>query len=40
VVEQAGTLPVGTWSGVVTTSAQSASVPLMNQEEYSRIRGQ
>jgi hypothetical protein len=40
VVEQAGTLPSATWSGVVTTSLQNASVPLTNQAEYFRIRGQ
>jgi hypothetical protein len=40
VVEQAGTLPAGAWSGVVTTSLQNASVPLTNQAEYFRIRRQ
>ncbi len=40
VVEQAGTLPATTWSGVVTTSLQSASVPLTNRAKYFRIRGQ
>jgi len=40
VVEQAGTLPPGIWSGVVTTSLQNASVPLTNQAQYFRVRGQ
>lgn len=40
VVEHAGTLPAGTWSGSVTTSLQNSSVPLTNRAAYSRIRGQ
>ncbi len=40
VVEQAATLSAGTWSGVVTTSLQNASVPLTNRAAYFRIRGQ
>ncbi|MGD0260971.1 MAG: hypothetical protein ABSD29_14240 [Verrucomicrobiota bacterium] len=40
VVEQAETLQSATWSGVVTTSLQNASVPLTNQVGYFRIRGQ
>jgi hypothetical protein len=40
VVEQAATVSAGTWSGVVTTSLQNASMPLTNRAAYFRIRGQ
>ncbi len=40
VVERAGLLPAGPWSGVVTTSLQNASVPMTNPAGYFRIRGQ
>ena len=40
VLEQAGTLPAGAWSGVVTTSLQNASVPVTNSQRFFRVRGQ
>jgi hypothetical protein len=40
VVEQAEALRIGAWSGVVTTSLQTASVPLTNQAGFFRIRQQ
>jgi hypothetical protein len=40
VVERAGALPAGPWSGVVTTSLQNASVPVTNPAGYFRVRGQ
>lgn len=39
VLEQAGTLPAGAWSGVVTTSTQSASVPITNGRSFFRVKG-
>jgi hypothetical protein len=39
-VEQAEALPSAGWSGVLTTSLQTASVLLTNQTEFFRIRGQ
>jgi hypothetical protein len=40
VVESAGALPAGPWSGVVTTSLQSASVPMTNGTVFFRVKGQ
>jgi len=40
VVEAAGDLPAGSWSGVVTTSLQNASVPMTNRAEFFRVRTQ
>jgi len=40
VVQRTGTLPVGPWSGVVTTSLQNASVPMTNTADFFRVRGQ
>ena len=39
VVEEAGTLQSGVWSGVVTTSLQNASLALTNKADFFRIRG-
>ncbi|HSY19315.1 MAG TPA: hypothetical protein VK815_13310 [Candidatus Acidoferrales bacterium] len=39
VVEQAGALPAGAWSGAVTTSLQNASVPATNGKSFFRVRG-
>jgi len=38
-LEQSGTLPAGAWSGVVTTSLQSASVPITNVMSFFRVKG-
>jgi len=40
VVERAGALTSGPWSGVVTTSLQNASVPMTNTAGFIRVRGQ
>ena len=40
VVERAGALPAGSWSDVVTTSLQNASVPMTNAAAFFRIQGQ
>ena len=40
VVESAGLLPGGSWSGVLTTSLQNASVPMTNQAGFFRVKGQ
>jgi hypothetical protein len=40
VVESAGALPAGPWSGVVTTSLQSASVPMTNGTVFFQVKGQ
>jgi hypothetical protein len=40
VVEETGTLPAGSWNIVVTTNAQSVSLPLTNAAEYFRVQGQ
>jgi hypothetical protein len=40
VVEKAGALPAGSWSDVVTTSLQNASVPMTNAAAFFRIQGQ
>ncbi len=40
VVERAGELPASSWSGVATTSLQTASVPLTSTNGFFRIRGQ
>ena len=40
VVETTSALPSGPWSGVVTTSLQSASLPITNQIGFFRIQGQ
>jgi hypothetical protein len=39
VVEQTGFLPASSWSGVVTTSSQNASVPLTSANRFFRVRG-
>jgi len=39
VVEQTGTLPAVAWSGAVTTSLQTASVPMTNGRSFFRVRG-
>ena len=40
VLQQAGTLPVAAWSGVVTTSTMNASVPMTNGAGFFRVQGQ
>ncbi len=40
VVEQADALTTGSWSGVVTTAVQNASVPMTNGTGFFRIRSQ
>jgi len=40
VVERAGALPAGSWSDVVTTSLQNATVPMTNAAAFFRIQGQ
>jgi hypothetical protein len=40
VVEKVGALPAGSWSDVVTTSLQNASVPMTNAAAFFRIQGQ
>ncbi len=39
VVERTDFLPASSWSGVVTTSSQSVSVPLTNTNGFFRVRG-
>ena len=39
VVEQTDFLPASSWSGVVTTSLQTASVPLTSSNSIFRVRG-
>jgi len=40
VLERADVLPASSWSGVVTTSLQSASVPITNAKSFFRVKGQ
>lgn len=40
VLEQTDTLPASSWSGVVTTSLQNASVPITNTKSFFRVKGQ
>ena len=40
VVQRAGSLPSGPWSGVMTTSLQNVSVPITNRTGFLRIQGQ
>jgi hypothetical protein len=40
VVEETGSLPAYSWSGVLTTSLNSASLPLTNITQFLRIRSQ
>ena len=39
VVQGTGALPAGSWSDVVTTSLQNASVPMTNATEFFRVKG-
>ena len=39
-VQEAATLPAGTWNNVVTTNAQNVTLPLTNATEYFRVQGQ
>jgi hypothetical protein len=39
IVQEAGALPAGLWSGIVTTSVQNASVPITNTTAFFRIIG-
>ena len=40
VVERTGSLPANSWSGVVTTGIQSASVLINSSSGFFRVRGQ
>jgi len=40
VVQWAGTLPATTWSDLVTTSGNSANLPVTNTTGYFRVKGQ
>jgi hypothetical protein len=40
VVQETTMLPAGSWNGVVTTNAQSVSLPMTNAAEYFRVQGQ
>jgi hypothetical protein len=40
VLEKADTLPAAAWSGAVTTSLQTASVPVTNHQSFFRVKGQ
>ncbi len=40
VVERTGILPASSWSGVATTSLQTASVPITSTNGFFRVRGQ
>ena len=40
VVQATGALPAGSWSDVVTTNAQNASVPITNATAFFRVKGQ
>jgi len=39
VVERATALPAGAWSGVMTTSVQNASVAVLSDKAFFRVRG-
>jgi len=39
VVERANALPASSWSGVLTTSVQNASVPMVGSAGFFRVRG-
>jgi hypothetical protein len=39
VVERTDTLPAGAWSGVVTTSVRSVSLPISTGDAFFRVRG-
>ncbi|HTH46967.1 MAG TPA: hypothetical protein VMB21_05610 [Candidatus Limnocylindria bacterium] len=39
-IQQTGTLPAGTWSGVTTTGAHSATLPVTGTSAYFRVTGQ
>jgi hypothetical protein len=40
VVQETGSLPAGSWSNVVTTSAQSTNIPIANITGFFRVTGQ
>ncbi len=40
VVQESSTLPAGSWNTVVTTNAQSVSLPMTNATGFFRIQGQ
>ena len=40
VVQKTDTLTADSWNDVVTTNAQNASVPMTNQTEFFRVKGQ
>ena len=40
VVQQTGALLANSWTGVVTTSSQNASIPITNKTEFFRIQSQ
>ena len=39
-VQRTGALPAGSWSDVVTTSLQNASIPMTNTTAFFRVKGQ
>lgn len=40
VVQRTGTLPAASWSDLVTTSGNSANLPMTNPAEFFRVKGQ
>jgi len=40
VAQETPTLPTGSWNTVVTTNAQSVSLPVTNATEFFRVQGQ
>jgi hypothetical protein len=40
VVQQSGTLPAVSWSGVTTTSMQNATLPMTNKAKFFRVQSQ
>ncbi len=40
VVQQTSTLPAGSWSDIVTTSANSTNLPISNTTGFFRVKGQ
>jgi hypothetical protein len=40
IVQAASALPASSWSGVLTTSLQSASVPMTNKASFFRVKSQ
>jgi hypothetical protein len=40
VVQESDTLPPGSWNDVMTTNAQSVSLPMINATGFFRVQGQ